>query len=75
MNIQNEKFILNYPNSLLATAGSGDVLAGTIAGYLARFKEVKTAAILGLLRHSLAGKKGREEGFKELCAGQIISYL
>ncbi len=41
-------------NSGLAAAGSGDVLAGMIAGFIAQGVELKDAAILGVYLHGLA---------------------
>ncbi len=41
----------------LATSGSGDVLAGLIAGLLARGTEALTAAVWGVHLHALAGER------------------
>lgn len=42
-------------NSALAKAGSGDVLAGMIAGFLAQNSKPFDAAVLGVYLHGLAG--------------------
>jgi NAD(P)H-hydrate repair Nnr-like enzyme with NAD(P)H-hydrate dehydratase domain len=41
----------------LATSGSGDVLAGVIAGLAARGAEASTAAAWGVHLHALAGER------------------
>jgi len=49
-------FINPTGSSALATAGSGDVLAGLIGGYCARGVPPLQAAALGAWRHGLAGE-------------------
>ena len=48
-------FINPFSNAALATAGSGDVLAGVIGGLLAQGSRVHKAAICGVYLHALAG--------------------
>lgn len=48
-------------NAAMAKAGSGDVLAGVIAGLLAQKMECYDAAILGVYLHGLAGDEARKE--------------
>ncbi len=50
-----------YANPLLASAGTGDVLAGLIGGYLAQGKEPFEAASLGVYVHAAAGESLREQ--------------
>jgi ADP-dependent NAD(P)H-hydrate dehydratase / NAD(P)H-hydrate epimerase len=45
-----------FANAALATAGTGDVLAGTIAGLLAQEVELVTAAGLGVYLHGAAAE-------------------
>ncbi|MYB49861.1 MAG: NAD(P)H-hydrate dehydratase [Dehalococcoidia bacterium] len=46
-----------FANPAMATAGTGDVLAGTIAGLLAQGVEPEDAAALGVYLHGLAGER------------------
>ena len=41
----------------LATSGTGDVLAGNIAGFLARGAEADAAAVWGVWVHGAAGRR------------------
>lgn len=50
-----------YANPLLATAGTGDVLAGLIGGYLAQGLPPFEAASVGVYVHAAAGESLREE--------------
>ena len=63
-------------NAGMATAGSGDVLTGIITGLLARGYEPKTAAMMGMYLHGLAGDLAAEEvGQESLIASDIIKWL
>ena len=46
-----------FANPAMATAGTGDVLAGTIAGLLAQGVAPEEAAALGVYLHGLAGRR------------------
>ena len=48
--------MLDGMNPALATGGSGDVLAGIIAGFIACGSDVITASKLGLLLHAKIGE-------------------
>lgn len=58
-----KSIVLNKPNSGLAKGGSGDLLAGLIAGLAAskQCKEVIDAATLGVYLHSLAAEYAKDE--------------
>ncbi|MGA0122241.1 MAG: NAD(P)H-hydrate dehydratase [Gaiellales bacterium] len=60
----------------LATAGSGDVLAGIVAAYLARGVDGWTAAIAGAAEHVAAGRRAaaRARG-GAIIAGDLIGCL
>ncbi len=45
----------------MATAGSGDVLTGVIAGFLAQIHDPLNSALLGVQFHSLAGEYAAEQ--------------
>lgn len=63
-------------NAGMATAGSGDVLTGIITGLIARGYTKKSACILGMYIHGLAGDKAAEEtGEESLIASDIIKHL
>ncbi len=55
-----ELYILSRPNSALAKGGSGDILAGLIAGLLAQGASPAHAAAAGVYVHSLAGRLASE---------------
>ena len=65
-----------FANPALATAGSGDVLAGTIAGLLAQGAEPAIAAACGVFLHGMAGDALRKElGPAGLLAGDLLPEL
>ncbi len=65
-----------FANPLLATAGSGDVLAGIIAGYLAQGAEPFTAACLGVYLHAAVAEAAQPDyGRAGLLAGDIADRL
>lgn len=69
-------WISTIANSGLATAGSGDVLSGIIAGFLAQGAVPHIAAICGVYTHSLAGKYARDElGERSMSATDIVSNI
>lgn len=64
------------PNSAMATAGSGDVLAGLIGGFLAQGAENLQAMIWGVLTHQIAGKKGAQVyGKRSMTATDLLSFI
>lgn len=63
-------------NSGMATAGSGDVLTGMIAGLLAQGMPCFEAAAAGAYLHGLAGDKAAARyGEYGVTAGRIVEAL
>ena len=63
-------------NSAMAKAGSGDVLAGTIAGFMVQKKEINEAAKLGTYVHGLSGDLAKfEKGVYSVMARDLIEYI
>lgn len=71
-----QTFINPCANPALATAGTGDVLAGAIAGFLAQGLEAKWAAVVGVFIHGLAGDIARDDiGEAGVLAGDLLNLL
>jgi len=65
-----------FANPGLATAGSGDVLAGAIVGFLAQGLAPFDAALTGAYVHGLAGELVRRElGWTGAVAGDLLPML
>ena len=63
-------------SNALATAGSGDVLSGLIAGLIAQSLSPFDAATLGVYIHGLAGELGAKELSQySLKASDILNYI
>lgn len=70
------KYVNNSGNNGMATAGSGDVLTGIIAGLLAQGMEAFMAASLAVYIHGLAGDIAKDRlGEYSLMAGDIIDAI
>lgn len=68
--------INNTGNAGMATAGSGDVLAGVIGALLAQGMDPFEAAVLGCWVHGRAGDQAAEEvGEISLIASDIIKFI
>lgn len=71
-----EVFINPTGNSGMATAGSGDVLTGMIAGLMAQGCSPLDSAICGVYLHGMAGDLAAQDyGQHSLIAGDIIDYI
>ncbi|MDX9986772.1 MAG: NAD(P)H-hydrate dehydratase, partial [Dehalococcoidales bacterium] len=65
-----------YPNPALASAGTGDVLAGIISGLLAQGLKSFDAAWLGVYLHSRAGiEAARDFGSIGVLASDLLPLL
>ncbi|MDE5931212.1 MAG: NAD(P)H-hydrate dehydratase, partial [Lachnospiraceae bacterium] len=63
-------------NAGMATAGSGDVLAGMIAGLLAQGMEAEDAAVTGVFLHGMAGDMAaRVYGERSMTASDIMEQF
>ncbi|NGX39869.1 MAG: Bifunctional NAD(P)H-hydrate repair enzyme Nnr [Chlamydiae bacterium] len=71
-----EPLIIPHGDPGMATAGTGDVLTGLIAGLLAQGLDPRKAAGLGVLLHSLSGEiAAKEESSYSLTATDLIHFL
>ena len=65
-----------FANPALASAGTGDVLSGTIAGLLSQGLTLEEAAALGVYLHGEAGQRVREKlGDTGAIAGDLLTML
>jgi ADP-dependent NAD(P)H-hydrate dehydratase / NAD(P)H-hydrate epimerase len=72
----NQVFLNHYPNDGMATAGSGDVLAGMIGGLIGQRMDPFQATLLGVYLHSLAGDLASVEyGHRSMTAQGIIENI
>jgi hydroxyethylthiazole kinase-like uncharacterized protein yjeF len=68
--------IIPFANPGLATAGTGDVLAGTIVSLRAQGVDGFEAAAAGAYLHGVAGELAREEkGTAGMVAGDVLAHL
>lgn len=69
-------YLNHYPNDGMATAGSGDVLAGMIGGLLGQKMDPFQATLLGVYLHSLAGDfAAKTYGHRSMTAPDIIENI
>ena len=73
---EKEDIFLNLTgNCAMAKAGSGDVLAGMIAGILAQNVDAYQAACLGVYLHGMAGDCARnKKGQYSVLAGELAEF-
>lgn len=73
---QDSKYINTSGNSGMATAGSGDVLTGIIAGLMVQGMKAFEASCLGVYIHGLAGDTVRDrKGEYSLMAGDLVDAI
>jgi len=73
---QGNTWINSAGNEGMATAGMGDVLTGTIAGFAAQGLDLFSAAVLGAYVHGLAGDiASMEKGILGMIAGDVLESL
>lgn len=69
-------YLNHYPNDGMATAGSGDVLAGMIGGLLGQRIGAFEGTLLGIYLHSLAGDfAAKQFGHRSMTAPDIIENI
>ena len=69
-------YLNHYPNDGMATAGSGDVLAGMIGGLLGQKVDAFQGTLLGIYLHSVAGDfAARAFGHRSMTAPDIIDNI
>ncbi|MBP3569891.1 MAG: NAD(P)H-hydrate dehydratase [Lachnospiraceae bacterium] len=72
----NSDYINVTGNDGMATAGSGDVLAGMIAGLLAQGESPKMAAMSGCYLHGMAGDvAAKKKGPRSMLASDILEAI
>lgn len=73
---KDKQYINTTGNPGLATAGSGDVLTGVIAGLLSQGYEPLNAALFGVYLHGKSADIAVEDfGYQGLTASYVIDYL
>jgi ADP-dependent NAD(P)H-hydrate dehydratase / NAD(P)H-hydrate epimerase len=73
---ERDTVIIPFAEAALATAGTGDVLAGTITSLLAQGLSCHEAAVCGTYLHGLAGALwARKHGHAGMLAGDLAEYL
>ncbi|MHC1682251.1 MAG: NAD(P)H-hydrate dehydratase [Clostridiaceae bacterium] len=71
-----EVFINTTGNTGMATAGTGDVLAGMISSFIAQGASPKDAAIAGVYLHGLSGDIASEfKGEHSLMASDLVEHI
>ena len=69
-------FINPTGNAGMATGGTGDVLAGMIAAWLAQLLDAEAACKLAVYLHGMAGDLAEgEEGEVSMTAGDLVRHL
>ena len=69
-------FVNDTGNPGMATAGSGDVLAGIITSFISQNYSPLEAAVFGVYLHGKAGDLAIPQvGYQALTAGKIIDFI
>jgi hydroxyethylthiazole kinase-like uncharacterized protein yjeF len=73
---EGQLYLNHYPNDGMATAGSGDVLAGMIGGIVGQGLNPREAVCLGVFSHTLSGEiAALKLGHRAMTASDIIAGL
>ncbi|MDT0690588.1 NAD(P)H-hydrate dehydratase [Salegentibacter sp. F188] len=73
---QENIYVNNTGNAGMATAGSGDVLSGVIAGLISQKYEPLIAAVLGVYLHGKSGDISAEKlGYEGIISGDIAKNM
>ncbi len=67
--------VCDYGNPGMATAGTGDVLAGIVGALLARSVPPALAARAGVLLHALAGDDAAADGERGMIATDMLPFI
>ena len=74
--VEDVLYLNHYPNDGMATAGSGDVLAGMIGGLVGQKMDPFQGTLLGVYLHSLAGDFAAQAlGHRSMTAHDIIENI
>lgn len=69
-------YTMPFKTSALATAGTGDVLAGLIAGFIAQGMSGIDAALMGTFVHGMAGILAEQElGAHSVTASDVVAHI
>ena len=67
---------MNHGSSILATAGTGDVLSGVIGSLIAQGYDLYSATVIGSWIHAEAGEIFvKKYGNKGLIASELLEYI
>jgi NAD(P)H-hydrate epimerase len=68
-------FVNSTGNRYMATAGSGDVLSGIVASYIAQGLDPLEAAKRGAFVHGLAGDLAHQNTMGAIIASDLLEYV
>lgn len=73
---QGDFSLLPFKTNALATAGTGDILAGLVVGFLAQGLSAYDAALVGAYVHGLAGQIAAQNGnSRSVIAGDVLATI